>query len=113
MLCGDIAQLQASPLSHKRTRAGIRADAGRLQVRVQLLFGNAAHVRIRYELRPEGAERAAPMANYHSKMLQMVGKQVAAARKTAAKKSKKLSYKKHDDFNAFTYNQSGFRIRID
>src|SRR5881628_1363762 len=50
------------------------------------------------------------LCNYHSKMLQMVGKQVAAARKTAAKKSKKLSYRKHNDFNAFTYNQSGFRI---
>jgi putative transposase len=40
-------------------------------------------------------------------MLQMVGKQVAAARKTA---KGRLSYRKRDDFNAFTYNQSGFRI---
>ena len=47
------------------------------------------------------------LCNYHSKMLQMVCKQVAAARKTA---KGRLSYKKHDDFNAFTYNQSGFRI---
>jgi len=45
--------------------------------------------------------------NYHSKMLQMVGKQVAAARKTV---TGKLSYRTHDDFNAFTYNQSGFRL---
>lgn len=48
------------------------------------------------------------LRNYHSKMLQMVGKQDAAARKTA--KGGKLSYGKSDDFNAFTYNQTGFRI---
>ncbi len=48
------------------------------------------------------------LRNYHSKMLQMVGKQVAAARKTA--KGRRLSYRKNDDFNAFTYNQTGFRI---
>jgi putative transposase len=48
------------------------------------------------------------LRNYHSKMLRMVGKQVAAARKTA--KRRKLSYRTHDRFNAFTYNQSGFRI---
>jgi len=43
---------------------------------------------------------------YHSKMLQMVAKQVAAARKNA----KRLRYRKSGDFNAFTYNQSGFEI---
>ncbi|MEW6603063.1 MAG: RNA-guided endonuclease TnpB family protein [Thermoproteota archaeon] len=48
------------------------------------------------------------LRNYHSKMLQMVAKQVAAARKTAARGI--LSYRKHDDFNSFTYNQSGFRL---
>ncbi len=48
--------------------------------------------------------------NYHSKMLQMVSKQVAAARKTV---KGRLSYRKNDDFNAFTYNQSGFRIEND
>lgn len=48
------------------------------------------------------------LRNYHSKMLQMVGKQIASARKTA--KSSKLSYRKSEDFNAFTYNQTGFRI---
>lgn len=47
------------------------------------------------------------LRNYHSKMLQMVGKQVAAARKTA---KGKLLYRTHGDFNAFTYNQTGFRI---
>jgi putative transposase len=46
------------------------------------------------------------LRNYHSKMLQMVGKQVAA-RKVA---KGKLTYRKNDDFNAFTYNQSCFRI---
>jgi putative transposase len=45
--------------------------------------------------------------NYHSKMLQMVGKQIASARKTARRR---LLYRKNDDFNAFTYNQTGFRI---
>jgi putative transposase len=50
------------------------------------------------------------LCNYHSKMLQMVCKQVAAARKTA---KERLSYRKHDDFNVFTYNQSGFRIGND
>ncbi|AFU57811.1 transposase, IS605 OrfB [Candidatus Nitrososphaera gargensis Ga9.2] len=47
---------------------------------------------------------------YHSKMLQMVAKQVAAARKVAVGR---LSYRKDEDFNAFTYNQSGFRIEKD
>ncbi len=48
---------------------------------------------------------------YHSKMLQMVAKQVAAARKVAIGK---LSYRKKDsDFNSFTYNQSGFKIEND
>jgi len=56
------------------------------------------------------------LSNYHSKMLQMVGKQVAAARKALycrkrnGHKVGKLSYRKHDDFNAFTYNQTGYRI---
>jgi len=45
--------------------------------------------------------------NYHSKMLQMVCKQVAAARRVAIGK---LRYRKDDDYNAFTYNQSGFRF---
>lgn len=45
--------------------------------------------------------------NYHSKMLQMVGKQVASARKIA---KRRLSYRKSDDLNAFTYNQTGFKI---
>ncbi|AFU58024.1 putative transposase, IS605 OrfB family [Candidatus Nitrososphaera gargensis Ga9.2] len=48
---------------------------------------------------------------YHSKMLQMVTHQVAAARK--ASKDKLLSYRKNEDFNAFTYNQSGFKIEED
>jgi len=47
------------------------------------------------------------LRNYHSKMLQMVGKQVATARKTA---KRKLSYRYHDRFNTFTYNQTGFRM---
>ncbi len=49
---------------------------------------------------------------YHSKMLQMVAKQVAAAARKVA--IGKLSYRKKDsDFNAFTYNQSGFKIEED
>ncbi len=51
------------------------------------------------------------LRNYHSKMLQMIAKRIAAARKTA--KGKRLSYRKDDDFNAFTYNQIGFRIEED
>jgi putative transposase len=47
------------------------------------------------------------LRNYHSKMLQMVCKQVAAARKVA---TGKLKYRKDDDYNSFTYNQTGFRI---
>ena len=47
------------------------------------------------------------LRNYHSKMLQMVCKQVAAARKVAIGK---LRYRKDDDYNAFTYNQTGFRF---
>jgi putative transposase len=52
-------------------------------------------------------ERHPWLYNYHSKMLQMVGKQIASARKKAGGR---LSYRKSDDFNAFTYNQTGFRI---
>jgi putative transposase len=48
------------------------------------------------------------LRNYHSKMLQMVGKQMAAARKAA---KGRLSYRY--DFTAFTYNQTGFRIEND
>ena len=47
------------------------------------------------------------LRSYNAKMLQMVSKQVATARKTA---KGRLSYRCHDRFNAFTYNQSGFRI---
>jgi putative transposase len=47
------------------------------------------------------------LRNYHSKMLQMVGKQLAAARKVT---TGKLKYRKDDDYNAFTYNQTGFRL---
>lgn len=56
------------------------------------------------------------LRNYHSKMLQMVAKQIAAATK-ALKMLKKnghkvgrLHYLMHEEYNAFTYNQSGFRI---
>ena len=50
------------------------------------------------------------LRNYHSKMLQMVCKQVAAARKVA---TGKLKYRKDDDYNSFTYNQTGFRFDND
>jgi putative transposase len=49
------------------------------------------------------------LRDYHSKMLQMVGKQTAAARKVTAATGK-LKYRKDGDFNAFTYNQTGFRL---
>lgn len=45
------------------------------------------------------------LCNYHSKMLQMVAKQLAAAQKTA---KGKLSHRYN--FTAFTYNQTGYRI---
>jgi len=47
------------------------------------------------------------LGNYRAQMLQMVGKQVATARKIAGNR---LSYRHHDDFNVFYYNQSGFRL---
>jgi putative transposase len=56
------------------------------------------------------------LRNYYTKMLQMVGKQVAAARKALSslkrngRKTGRLLYRYNDDFNAFTYNQSGFRL---
>lgn len=56
------------------------------------------------------------LRNYHSKMLQMVVHRVDAARKSLGKLQKKgyrvgrLHYLKHDDYNSFTYNQSGFRL---
>lgn len=57
--------------------------------------------------------------NYHSKMLQMVGKQIATARKVLGTlkacgyNTGKLHYSEHDNYNSFTYNQSGFRIEHD
>ncbi len=57
--------------------------------------------------------------NYHSKMLQMVGKQLTAARRAlrtsgvTRNRSSRLYQKKHEDFNSFTYNQTGFRIKGD
>lgn len=54
--------------------------------------------------------------NYHSKMLQMVSKQVAASTKALSVLKKngykigRLHYLAHDKYNSFTYNQSGFRL---
>lgn len=54
--------------------------------------------------------------NYHSKMLQMIVHRVDAARKALATLQKnghkvgKLHYLTHEEYNSFTYNQSGFRI---
>jgi putative transposase len=48
------------------------------------------------------------LRNYHSKMLQMVCKQVSAARKVA---KGKLTYRYN--FTTFTYNPTGFRIEND
>jgi putative transposase len=56
------------------------------------------------------------LRNYHSKMLQMVGKQIAASIKALSVLKKKghrtgkLHYLTHDRYNSFTYNQSGFKI---
>lgn len=47
------------------------------------------------------------LRNYNSKMLQMVAKQIAAARKSS---TGRLRYRKNDDYNSLTYNQTGFRI---
>jgi putative transposase len=71
-----------------------------------LLDKNMSEYDMNYAL-TELKEQHSWLRNYHSKMLQMVGKQVAAARKTSRGR---LSYRKDDDFNAFTYNQSGFKI---
>ncbi len=54
--------------------------------------------------------------NYHSKMLQMVSTQVAGARKALRELRKKgydvgeLKFRKHDEYDACIYNQSGFDI---
>jgi hypothetical protein len=48
------------------------------------------------------------LRDYHSKMLQMVCKQVSAARRVAKGKLRKLTYRYN--FTAFTYNPTGFRI---
>jgi putative transposase len=56
------------------------------------------------------------LRNYHSKMLQMVGKQMSAARKGLAALKKngrrvgKLQYLRDEAYNSFTYNQSGFAM---
>jgi putative transposase len=59
------------------------------------------------------------LRNYHSKMLQMVVHDIGAARNALKElrkrghKTGRLSYRNHDNFNAFTYNQSGFRLEND
>jgi len=56
------------------------------------------------------------LRNYHSKMLQMVVHRLDAARKALSARRKnghnvgRLHYVKHEKYNSFTYNQSGFRI---
>jgi putative transposase len=56
------------------------------------------------------------LRNYHAKMLQMVGKQVSAARKALVALKKKgrgtgrLRYLRDEEYSSFTYNQSGFAI---
>lgn len=59
------------------------------------------------------------LRNYHSKMLQMVAKQIASANK-ALKTLKengyrigKLKHVRSEDYNSFTYNQSGFDLTVD
>lgn len=59
------------------------------------------------------------LRNYYAKMLQMVSKQVAAARKATSSlkrnghRTGRLSYRYDNDFNTFTYNQKGFKIEED
>ena len=59
------------------------------------------------------------LRNYHSKMLQMVCHKVDAANKALmalrrnGHKIGRLHYLKSEDYNSFTYNQSGFDITID
>jgi len=57
------------------------------------------------------------LRNYHSKMLQMVAKQMAAATKGLQMLRKnghkvgRLHYLMHEECNSFIYNQSGFKIK--
>ena len=59
------------------------------------------------------------LRNYHSKMLQMVGKQIASARKalsTLRANGHRVGRLKHvssENYNSFTYNQSGFDLTVD
>jgi putative transposase len=59
------------------------------------------------------------LRNYHSKMLQMVAKKIATANKALKALCKnghkigKLKYLQSDEYNSFTYNQSGFDITSD
>ncbi len=54
--------------------------------------------------------------NYHSKMLQMMSKQIAASNKALSvlkkngHKTGRLHYLTHEKYNSFTYNQTGFKI---
>jgi putative transposase len=59
------------------------------------------------------------LRNYHSKMLQMVVHKIDTSRKALQALRKnghkigKLHFLKRDDYNSFTYNQSGFKIKGD
>lgn len=54
--------------------------------------------------------------NYHSKMLQMISTQLEGAEKALIERSKKgykigqLKFARYNEFRAFTYNQSGFKL---
>lgn len=56
--------------------------------------------------------------NYHSKMLQMVSTQLEGAEKALLELSKRgyktgqLKFAKYDDYCTFTYNQSGYSLKI-
>src|SRR5581483_8613488 len=64
-------------------------------------------------------EREPFLRNYHSKMLQMVCHKVDSANKALRALRKnghkigRLGYARSDDYNSFTYNQSGFEITAD
>ncbi len=64
----------------------------------------------------ESKEEESWLRLYHSKMLQMIPHKIDKARKALRELRKKgydvgkLRYAKHDDYNTFTYNQSGFKI---
>jgi putative transposase len=103
------------PTDQQETRLVETLDGCRWLYNYFLMLPPMSEYDMNYTL-TELKEQKPWLRNYHSKMLQMVGKQVAANMKALKALQKnghrigKLHYMTHREYNSFTYNQSGFKL---